>query len=642
MIQGCNISIQGSKFFDQLVLFKSTFRCRLDVFARRWEKNGKSGYMPASFFDPYMYKAHRIKGGTFQNFNSKTYLPLTDEEITKHLEGQQLVGIYPLLQDNTSWFIAADFDEANWVEQCGAALKILSEKEIPAYLERSRSGNGGHIWIFFEKPYPAIKSRRILLQLLEEAGVISVFDKTSSFDRLFPNQDYLSGKGLGNLIALPFHGPSMEQGNSCFIDPETLNPYSDQLEFLDKIQRVPLATLDKLYSLISGKSEIIVPGKSLLISIDSKIQMVRACMPLKLVNFLRDELNFPNPELYLKKNAGKSTWETKRYFSFIEESHEKVLLPKGIAGKLLRYCKENNIEFTLEDKRKKPQVVLFKFDAQLREYQIKAIEAAKKKDIGVIVAPPGSGKTVTGLKIVAEKQQPALIVVHRKQLADQWAERIEAFLGIPAHEIGRIEGGRVKVGEKITIGTIQSLAKCLKKDGDKFREAFGTILVDECHHIPADSFRSTIGELNSFYLYGLTATPFRKHDDGKMIFAHLGEIICEIKSEEISERKHARIVIRNTDLNIPFNLKTDRFETISKILVHDSARNKLILDDIKSELKKNKKVIVITERKEHIDTLNQYLKTGHETITLSGDDSDADLNSKWKQIKTGNYQAIIS
>jgi hypothetical protein len=218
--------------------FTSIFAGRTDVFARRWEKDGKSGYMPAYFFDPYMYKAHRIKGGTFQNFTSKSYLQLTEEEIIKHREGQQLIGIYPLLQDNTSWFIAADFDESNWVEQCRAALKILGEKEIPAYLERSRSGNGGHIWIFFEKPYPAIKSRKILLQLLEEAGVISVFDKTSSFDRLFPNQDYLSGKGLGNLIALPFHGPSMERGNSCFIDAETLSPFSEQAEFLDKIQRV--------------------------------------------------------------------------------------------------------------------------------------------------------------------------------------------------------------------------------------------------------------------------------------------------------------------------------------------------------------------------------------------------------------------
>ncbi len=618
------------------------FAGRTDVFARRYEKNGKSGYTPAYFFDPYMYKAHRMKGGTFQNFNGKSYLPLTDEEISKHLEGQQLIGIYPLLPDNTSWFIAADFDEANWVAQCRSALFALKQKSIPAYLERSRSGNGGHIWIFFNEPYPAVRSRKILLNILEEAGVISQFDKTSSFDRLFPNQDYLSGKGLGNLIALPFHGPSMKNGNSCFIDPETLLPFSDQWDFLEKVEKVNASLLDKLFIEATGKSyqEPSITGK-LRVELTGRIRMQRSAMSLKLVNFLRDELNFANPEFYMKKNSGKNSWQTKRYFSFIEELENDVIIPKGTAGKLLRFCKENAIEYELVDSRSKGDAVVFSFNAELRNYQFKAVEAARKKDIGVIVAPPGSGKTVTGLKIIAEKQQPALIVVHRKQLADQWAERIQAFLGIPEHEIGRIESARAKFGKKITIGTIQSLAKLLQKEND-LRNRFGTILVDECHHILGQTYKSTIAELNSFYLYGLTATPFRKHDAGKMIFAQLGEPICEIKTDDIPERKHARIIIRNTDLDVPFNSKTDRFETISKILIHDSSRNALILADVTAELTKGKKVVIITERKEHIDTLNQYIKNTFETITLCGDDSEADRQAKWKTIKAGNYQTIIT
>lgn len=142
-----------------------------------------------------------MKGGTFKNFEEKRYQPLTDEQISKHLNGEQVIGIYPLLPDNTSWFIVADFDEANWEMECAKFMEQCVTKSIPAYLERSRSGKGGHVWIFFEKPYPAFKSRRILIALLEQSGILSVFDKHSSFDRLFPNQDYLSGKGLGNLIA---------------------------------------------------------------------------------------------------------------------------------------------------------------------------------------------------------------------------------------------------------------------------------------------------------------------------------------------------------------------------------------------------------------------------------------------------------
>jgi len=185
---------------DNLNLFKSLFKGREDVFALRWEKAGKTTYMPVFKFDPYRYKQHQIKGGTFQNFPDKTYQPLTDNHLFNHFKGDQTVGIYPLLQDNTSWFIAADFDEADWEDECRKFIKVCEEYDLPAYLERSRSGKGGHVWIFFEEPYEAFRSRKIILTLLQNSGIISFFDKNSSFDRLFPNQDYLSKKGLGNLM----------------------------------------------------------------------------------------------------------------------------------------------------------------------------------------------------------------------------------------------------------------------------------------------------------------------------------------------------------------------------------------------------------------------------------------------------------
>lgn len=634
---------------NNIQLFKSVFAGREDVFAVRWEKGIKSGYMPAYFYDPYRYRVHKMNGGTFQNYADKEYLPFTEKEIEKHLNGEQHIGIYPLLKDNTSWFIVADFDKVEWIDDCKKFINTCNEKGISAYLERSRSGKGGHVWIFFEQPYPAIKSRKIFISILEQTGVFSLFDKSSSFDRMFPNQDFLSGKGFGNLIALPLYKKTFEQGNSCFIDIESLEPILNQWDFIKKIQRISTIKLDELCQTHNTQQNIsasIAPklyNKKLTIRLANVVKINRNAISTPLINFLKEELNFLNTQFLIKKKMGKSAFGTERYFKLVEETESEIIIPRGFIGKIIRFCRENKIDYDFRDERKKLKEVSFLFNAQLREHQQIVIDAIAKKDLGVIVAPPGSGKTIVGLKIITEKKQPALIITHRKQIADQWMERIETFLGIPKNEIGKIGQGKTKIGKQITVAMIQSLSKELEKpDGVKLLNAFGTIILDECHHIPAETFRNTISKLQTYYLYGLTATPFRKYNDSKLIFIHLGEVISEIKSNEISTAKKPKIIIRNTELDVPFNSKTDKFETLSKILVHDSTRNKAILQDVINELKSDKKVIVITERKEHIDSLYQYLKQSYEVITLSGEDSESSKNSKWKLLKEGNYQVVIT
>lgn len=626
---------------NHIDVFRSLFKGREDVFAIRWEKPGKSGYMPAYRYDPYHYRTHKMKGGTFANYAHKTYLPLTNNEILKHLDGIQQIGVYPLLQDNTSWFLAADFDKQNWKTESVQFLNACIEKNIPAYLERSRSGNGGHVWVFFGKPYPAIKSRKIFISLLEQSGAFSVFDKGSSFDRLFPNQNFLSGKGLGNLIALPFFKPAMENGNSCFINPNTFEPYPDQHHFLNEIEKVPFQILDNLYQEASSTKNLSIPknhDRKLSITLQQNIQIHRDGLTAPLVSFLKEELSFANSEFFIKKKTGKNTFGTERYFKLVEETENAVVIPRGFIGKLLRFCKEQNLDFDFHDNRKRKEEVAFSFHATLRNHQKEALKTIAKKDFGIIVAPPGSGKTVIGLKIIAEKKQPALIIVHRKQLLEQWQERIQAFLGIPKHEIGIIGQGKAKVGKQVTIATIQSLPK----KTEQLQNQFGTILIDECHHIPAKTFRNTLEKLNTIYLYGLTATPFRKHNDDKLIFVFIGDIISKIENHDIENFKHAHVIIRNTRLNVPFNSKTDHFETLSKILIHDSERNKLILKDIKIELSKGRRIAIITERKEHIDALYLFLKQSYEVIALSGDDSEKNRKSKWQTLQQGNFQILIT
>lgn len=630
---------------EQIQWYRSLFRVREDVFAVRWESGNKKGYMPAYSYDPYMYRLHKMKGGSFKNYNDKSYLPLTDQELDKHFEGNKHIGGYPLLEDNTSWFIAADFDKQNWKEESLTFINACKKKNIPAYLERSRSGNGAHVWVFLETAYPAIRSRKVVVSILEEAGIFSVFDKSSSFDRLFPNQDFHSGKGLGNLIALPFHTPSLSNGNSCFLDINTFEPFIDQWRFLESIQRVDTKIFDEWYESITveqpvGAIQKTFSGK-LEISLDKSLHILRSGMNQELINFLRDELNFANAEYFIKKKSGKNTWNTDRYFKFIEDKEFEIAIPRGFVGKLIRFCREQKIDFNFSDLRTKQVSVSYHSSINLLNHQKSALIAIEKKEFGLIVAPPGSGKTVIGLEIIAEKKQPALIIVHRKQLAEQWIESIQTFLGIPKKDIGVIGQGKGKVGEKITIAMIQSLSKKLDKQPD-IAKSFGTILIDECHHIPADSYRDTISKLTPYYQYGLTATPFRKYNEGKLIFIHLGEIIAEVKPTEIETFKRARIVVRKTDFDFPFNPKTDQFEALSKVLIHDTRRNKLIINDVIQEVKNGNRAIIITERKDHIETLNQFLKQSYETIMLSGSDSEKDRKVKWERLKNGNYQVLIT
>lgn len=634
---------------EQVKLFRSVFKGREDVFAIRWEKGLKSGYMPAYHYDPYMFRLHKNKGGSFQNYSDKSLLPLSDEQIIKHLHGDQFIGIYPLLKDNTSWFIAADFDKENWLGECRIFIEYCKKYNIPAYLERSRSGKGGHIWVFFNQPYPAFRSRKIFISILQKSGIFSIFDKSSSFDRLFPNQDYLSGKGFGNLIALPMHKHTWDKGNGCFIDVETAEPINYHWKFIENIEKFTVAKLDSLYESLTESTpfekneKYQSDSRILTITLTNNIKISRTGMPAELITYLRDELNFFNSAYFVKKQMSRNVKDTERYFKFIEDTEHEVIIPRGMTGAILAFCAKHSIKYEFVDGRKKQDSLAFSCNLTLREHQKAAVDAAIRKDFGVIVAPPGAGKTVIGLKIIAEKQQPALIIVHRKQIAQQWFERIEAFLGIPKKEIGRIGQGKTKIGKHVTIAMIQTLAKKLEKsDLDGLDEAFGTIIIDECHHVPAKTYRDTIARLNTYNLYGLTATPFRKYNDGKLIFINVGKIISEIKAQEIENYKVPKVVIRNTELDVPFNSRTDQFEVLSKILIHDSNRNGLILEDVIKEIDRGKKVVIITERKEHIDSLYQYLKQQYETLTLSGEDNETNRNLKWKTLKGGNYQALIT
>jgi len=474
---------------------------------------------------------------------------------------------------------------------------------------------------------------------------------------LFPNQDYHSDKGVGNLIALPLQKESSEKGNSVFLNLETFDVIPDQWNYLKTVKKISSEKLDKLFNDISSETVVLSKNiedkldskttKKLLITLGSQIYIDKKQLNTKLVNFLKEKLNFLNKEYLIKKKVGISTYKVEKYFKQIEETDSHILIPRGFQEKLLNFLKSNNISYSIKDNRLKLNPIKFKSKIKLFDHQTKSILDIGESENGIIVAPSGSGKTVIGLELISNRKQPTLVLVHRKQLADQWIERIESFLGIPKTKIGQLTGRKKKIGSKITVAMIQSLTRLNENDLNNLTSKFGTIIVDECHHLPAKSFRNIISKFKSHYLYGLTATPKRKYNDEELIYNYLGEVIATVEqnyqnNDVFNQKPLTTINLINTNISAPFDFQTDQFETLSKILIFDTTRNLLIIQNALKEIKNNRKILIITERKEHVDVLNLYLKNQTEVITLTGDDSVSKRKVKTTQISSGDFQILIT
>ncbi len=450
---------------EKIKIFKDIFRGREDVFAVYWEKADKSasGYTPACLNEWKTGLCHKLQRMKCKDCPNSKYAGLNDDYIALHLRGQKIYGIYPLLEDNQSYFIAADFDEKNWQKDILNFYKHCREYNLPTYIERSKSGNGCHAWFFFDDKYPAFKSRNIIINILREAKIIDQFAKEDSFDRLFPNQDEHSGKGFGNLIALPLQGKARENNNTVFIDPgNTFLSFEDQWEFLKQIQKISITKLDDLYNEFNTKNSAseqkLNLSKHLAITIAERIYISKTYLPRALVNFLREELNFINSEFLIKKKIGLSTYKIERYFKLIESQENNYAIPRGYLSELAKFLNEKNIKFTIEDKRKKCDEIKFENTCKLYDYQTEAVKDMLAEDNGVLVAPPGAGKTIMGMEMIYELKQPTLILVHKKQIYSQWLQRIESFLNIPKRDIGQICGSKKTIGKKITVAMLKTLS----------------------------------------------------------------------------------------------------------------------------------------------------------------------------------------
>lgn len=670
-----------------ITLYRSLFRGREDAYARWWSRGDKSGYTPVyttGADDNTLGGSITVQSGDQRKGNPA---PLTWQVIRSHLSGKQMIAIYPLLKNNSSWFIAVDLDGESWMDEGRLLVKACEQYDLFACLERSRSGKAGHLWVFFEEPWPAWKSRKVMMRLLLECGIPPDYDPPTGFDRLFPGQDFVHTTDPGSLIAPPLNRACMEQGNTCFLDPQTMEPWPDQWDFLARIRRNPISRLDSLFAQLqpdhvdsTTRSE-----KTIRIILDnqvwlekpeadagiepetepqpetSPVQEIDPKARMEAASEIDSELD-TQPETEPVQTSEKAENEELGLLSYVKEklatlhakqqteefegeSARRILLPRGFLPELTGYARMTGHAIRMDDRRKKRPPVSFQSSITLYPFQEKGLEETAQFDFGVLVAPPGSGKTMMGLELIARKQQPALILVHRKQLFDQWTERITTFLGISKNRIGRISKDQKKPGREVTVAMIQSLHRAAKEHrSDLFPGEYGTIIVDECHHIPAKTFREVITQLQTYYLYGLTATPFRKSNDENLAYAYIGNVLSEIPSDFAGQKKsgNLQILVHETDFRVPFDTGKAQADLLMRILVHDTARNRLIAGDVREMVDRKQTVLLLTGSVDHIEILHHYLRDRFETITLSEQDSMRSRRSKLAQFRTGHFQAAIT
>ncbi len=632
---------------EKVALFRSLFRGREDVYPRRFvsKKTGHPGYAPVcgNEWARGICEKPRIKCGDCPH---RAFLPVTDEVIHSHLSGkdkagQELIaGVYPMLADETCYFLAMDFDKESWRDDVLAVMETCRILQIPAALERSRSGNGGHVWLFFTGAVPATLARKlgsfILTETMERRPELGL----ASYDRLFPNQDTLPKGGFGNLIALPMQKGPREKGNSVFVD-EALTPHPDPWAFLSSLQRLSRDRIESITEDAESRGRVV--GVRFALSTDEEpepwnalpsrrhreppisgplpreteivlgdlVYLTKQGIPPAVRNRLLRLAAFQNPEFYRAQAMRLPTHDKPRVIACGEDLPAHLALPRGCLEEILTLFAELKIKPLIRDQRVTGTPLDLHFTGTLRPEQETAATAMLAHDTGVLSATTAFGKTVLAAHLIAARGVNTLILVHRQQLLEQWIERLSSFLGLPAKSIGRLGGGHKKLTGGIDVALIQSL---VRKDVVDDRVAdYGHLIIDECHHLSAHSFELVARRSKARFVLGLSATVARKDGHHPIIFMQCGPVRHRVDARQQADARPFthHVIVRPTGLRSASEPDPDRrleYQNLCAEIIRSEQRNLMICNDVAAALHEGRSPLVLTERTGHVAVLADLIR----------------------------------
>ena len=643
---------------DKIALFRSLFRGREEVYPRRFEsrKTGRSGYQPAcgNEWVRGVCDKPRIKCSECSN---RRFLPVTDEVVRWHLSGCDdqgggfVMGLYPMLRDETCHFLAVDFDRDTWREDAEAFMGTCRRLDVPAALERSRSGNGGHLWLFFDEAIPAALARKLGSYLLTETMERRPDLGLRSYDRLFPNQDTLPKGGFGNLIALPLQRLARDRGNSVFLD-DAFRAHEDQWGFLASVRRVSRVEVEERVRGAEGRGRIVgvrmavaededdapwtapparrrkappiegpLPDELELV-LGDQIYLAKEHLPPGLRNRLIRLAAFQNPEFYRAQAMRLPTYDKPRVIACAEDLPSHLGLPRGCLAEVRELLADLGIRSVERDERFGGRPLPVTFQGELRPEQMAAAKAMLAHDIGVLSATTAFGKTVIAAWLIAQRGVNTLVLVHRQQLLEQWIERLAAFLELSPQSIGRLGGGRKKLTGVLDVALLQSLVR--KGVVDDRMADYGHLVVDECHHLSAHSFEQVARRTKARFVTGLSATVTRKDGHHPILFMQCGPVRYRVDARQQAAARPFthQVIVRPTGFKPAAAADPDQrveFQKLQEALTADDHRNLLICEDVLDAVRNGRCPLVLTERTDHLAQLAERLRSHvPHVITLQG------------------------
>ncbi|GMQ45636.1 DEAD/DEAH box helicase [Vibrio sp. 10N] len=609
---------------QKLSIYQSYFKGNTQCYAHRWQnQQGRSGYAIACENEWHQGVCGKPKVKCLECPN-QAFKPLGDDAMYAHLTGKEVVGLYPMLANNTCWLLAVDFDKSDWQEASLAYVEVCKLKGIDCLLERSRSGLGAHVWIFFAQATDAKVARQLGFYLLDEAMKIHGALSFDSYDRLFPNQDVLPIGGIGNLIALPLQKQARLNGNSVFVD-HSFTPYPDQWEVLASTGRLSIEKIELLLEsrvghrndgedgasikpwerTVNTSAAISDKPKALDIVLANRLYLPINQVPNPLIAQFKKLASFSNPKFFKAQGLRLSTNGIARFICLAELDSGYLSLPRGCWDDLQAICLELGIALQVTDNRFAGQVLTdMTFVGSLRSAQSKAIDELMQHDIGVLHAPTAFGKTVTAIGLIQRRGVNTLVLVHNKQLVDQWQERLKAFTqGI---DIGVYTGSKKKPTGQVDIATYQSLINRSDNSVHSLVKEYGQIIVDECHHLSAPQYEQVLSEAHAKYVVGISATLERRDGHQPIIFMQAGRVRHTIKSDR--NNQFAQVLDRRElNLEVPLHLSSNdpkpHISEIYRWLMLHPIRNATIVEGIQKEVSNGRVPIVLTERREHANII---------------------------------------